>query len=552
MSFYIRKSVNLGPIRLTLSKSGVNTSVGVKGFRVGAGPRGTYVHVGTGGLYYRQTQSKGSPLPPEVSEPPTAPALHPSDGAVRVYGSADVSLLEDTRQSEVLNDLNTRAAQWPLLPVLLSIGLLFALWFIPQKSYSILGAGFISPLLSAAWVGGFFGLVIWTWIRHRANKTTLLLYDLEPDAAEAYRRLHDAVESTTSCSAVWSIDTKQGVSDWKRNAGASHLIQRKSVRANIQNPPNIRTNVSVPRLPAKRQEIYFLPDRLLILQGRRFASIGYDIVHVDATQQRFIEELAPHDATVVDKTYRYVNKNGGPDRRFKNNAQLPVCLYGQLHLSSSTGMDEMYQFSQPDPQIRLAEALADMARTVSQPSSTHSLVEVTSEAVPSKHSMFGTVFTTTPTAHILIGTLVSAIMVTGIHIFEPSLLKVPQTEASVSASVPTLHIAWNQDELHISATPPRNYEFGMAETGAPNGNGWMQEDCIENNICHNMINGRATIHHVDAPNQVSASSTLFQAKHTDNITYILRDGSTCWAGGQDTRYYQRQGCRILIISDSTD
>ena len=57
MGFYIRKSVSVGPFRLNLSKSGLGLSVGVKGFRVGVGPAGQYVHMGRGGIYYRKTFS---------------------------------------------------------------------------------------------------------------------------------------------------------------------------------------------------------------------------------------------------------------------------------------------------------------------------------------------------------------------------------------------------------------------------------------------------------------------------------------------------------------
>src|SRR5258708_34831833 len=55
LGFYIRKGFNFGPLRLNLSRSGLGASVGVKGARIGMGPRGTYVHLGRGGLYYRQT-----------------------------------------------------------------------------------------------------------------------------------------------------------------------------------------------------------------------------------------------------------------------------------------------------------------------------------------------------------------------------------------------------------------------------------------------------------------------------------------------------------------
>jgi hypothetical protein len=40
MGFYYRKSVNLGPFRVNLSKSGMGYSVGGRGFRVGTTPRG--------------------------------------------------------------------------------------------------------------------------------------------------------------------------------------------------------------------------------------------------------------------------------------------------------------------------------------------------------------------------------------------------------------------------------------------------------------------------------------------------------------------------------
>jgi len=41
-------------------------------------------------------------------------------------------------------------------------------------------------------------------------------------------------------------------------------------------------------------------------------------------------------------------KNGGPDRRFKNNRQLPICLYSELWFKSNTGLNEKIQISKPD------------------------------------------------------------------------------------------------------------------------------------------------------------------------------------------------------------
>ena len=60
MGWYLRKSFGIGPIRLNLSKSGLGLSAGIKGLRIGTGPRGSYMHGGREGLYYRQSlRSRG-------------------------------------------------------------------------------------------------------------------------------------------------------------------------------------------------------------------------------------------------------------------------------------------------------------------------------------------------------------------------------------------------------------------------------------------------------------------------------------------------------------
>lgn len=54
MGLYIRKSFRSGPIRINVSKSGLGVSAGIKGARIATGPRGTYLHGGRYGLYYRK------------------------------------------------------------------------------------------------------------------------------------------------------------------------------------------------------------------------------------------------------------------------------------------------------------------------------------------------------------------------------------------------------------------------------------------------------------------------------------------------------------------
>ncbi len=58
-----------------------------------------------------------------------------------------------------------------------------------------------------------------------------------------------------------------------------------------------------------------------------------------------IMEMAPADATVGGQAWKYVNKKGGPDRRFKDNRQLPICLFEEIGMVSDSGFKGLLQVS---------------------------------------------------------------------------------------------------------------------------------------------------------------------------------------------------------------
>jgi hypothetical protein len=55
MGIFLRKSFGSGPLRFNISKSGIGLSTGVKGFRVGIGPRGVGISGGRHGIYFRKS-----------------------------------------------------------------------------------------------------------------------------------------------------------------------------------------------------------------------------------------------------------------------------------------------------------------------------------------------------------------------------------------------------------------------------------------------------------------------------------------------------------------
>ena len=67
---------------------------------------------------------------------------------------------------------------------------------------------------------------------------------------------------------------------------------------------------------------------------------------MSAQVTKFVEsDRVPQDAQIIGQTWKYVNKSGKPDKRFKDNRELPICLYGEIELKSSFGLNTVIMFS---------------------------------------------------------------------------------------------------------------------------------------------------------------------------------------------------------------
>jgi hypothetical protein len=344
MAFYLRKSIRFGPLRLNLSKSGLGVSAGVKGLRIGTGPRGNYIHAGRGGIYYRKTlpskKTKEQAGPQGVRR---TPALQPETAeevseliGYRELESDSVVRMVDGDASELLDELNNRQQRKRVWPFVGTASVATLLWGFGITNVPLLLVGLVGTILATP--------VAALWDRRR--KTTVLLYNLEPELEEAYRRVYEQYEALKGCKRLWHIEGMGNFRDSKYHAGATHGIKRRSITPFDKAPKFIRTNVPVPTLPAGKQLLCFFPDRLLVFETNRVGAVPYHDLSIDIQSSRFIEdERVPSDAKVIDWTWQYVNKRGGPDKRFKDNKELPVVLYEELILTSDSGLEEHYQIS---------------------------------------------------------------------------------------------------------------------------------------------------------------------------------------------------------------
>ncbi|SCL15836.1 Protein of unknown function [Micromonospora nigra] len=347
MGFYLRTSLKAGPFRFNLSPSGVGVSAGVPGFRVGTGPRGNYVRVaGLGTTYF----GGGATAPISSGSPMPMPPATRNDGIVmQELSGAPVQQLVAAHPSDLISQIQAAARRHLLWPWVAASLTLLALISAP---YGLL---LLVPGLPGVW-----------WLRQRdlARRSVVVFYQVDDVPALNYERLITSSSFVSRVQRVWHVEA-EGALDTsyqrKVNAGAGALIRRSPAQLNLAGPPVLVTNIAVPSLHGKDRSVYFLPDRVIVRHGAQYAGFPYAAVNAHAQVQRFIEsDTPPADAPRVGTTWQYTNKSGGPDRRFKNNRQLPVMLYGRLTITSSEGLLIVWDFSRPDVAAELAEALCGM------------------------------------------------------------------------------------------------------------------------------------------------------------------------------------------------
>lgn len=335
MGFYLRKSISVGPIRFNFSKSGIGVSAGIKGLRFGTGPRGNYVHMGRGGLYYRKTLSNRPAAQKDSINNPEKDYI--SDVDMKEIESGSVSNMQDSSSVELLTEIQSKTSKMRIWPLCLFVGLFIA--FLLNKNN-------ISNTIVVIYYAIFFCTFVYSVYYDMMSKSVVVFYDFDDDAERLYQSLHDTFDKLCSSNKKWHVEAEGDVRDWKRNAGASKVIKRKDTIFTKNPHKYIKSNISIPKIGVGRQVLHFFPERVLVFDGCRVGAVSYSDLNISITNIRFIEDgSVPSDSKVVDRTWKYVNKKGGPDRRFNNNRELPIALYEDLHFSSKSGLNELIELS---------------------------------------------------------------------------------------------------------------------------------------------------------------------------------------------------------------
>ncbi len=338
MSFYLRKNlVKAGPLRINLNKTGLSVSGGVPGMRVGKGPQGAYVRMGRDGVYYRKTLST-KPRRPSAQPRSAAPQAQLVQAAPEADTKLAVMELAPAHPSDLVAHMNTAAR---------------------RRQHRFVTTLLYLPVVTIP-------LALWLRARFRARTTVAVFYDVEDHHAQKFEHLVGAFAQLQQCAGCWYITESARLATTQRrkaNSGASETVHRAPARLGTVGPKQLATNIIVPSIAAGSMTVHFLPDRVLVASGRQFVELPYATIAVRFDPERFIEaERVPKDAHKVGTTWRYVNVSGGPDKRYRDNRQLPIMEYGELRLSAGTSWRLRLQTSQPDAARVLAQGISQMAK----------------------------------------------------------------------------------------------------------------------------------------------------------------------------------------------
>lgn len=136
--------------------------------------------------------------------------------------SAPIDELVANSTIDIAQTLAAARSRWRRYKIMAMLSALFALgalmvagseWTVPPVAAFVLAAGVILILGSLA-------------IHGRESSTVSLEYELSAEHSSQLEALASAFHALASCGGIWNVPLEMQEPDWKRNAGASKLIQR--------------------------------------------------------------------------------------------------------------------------------------------------------------------------------------------------------------------------------------------------------------------------------------------------------------------------------------
>lgn len=204
-------------------------------------------------------------------------------------------------------------------------------------------------------------------ISHHRSSQKLLIEELKEKISDAYVKLTfadksqfekswlnciDSFDELMLSEKIWDLTYSEDVDSIKARTVAQHAIKRTTIpKERNKDLEFIRSDLK-PLFLANNNgpDLYFYPTFLILYKNReKFGIFDLRETFTEMKLTGYVEEESvPSDSEVIQHTWKKTNKDGSPDKRFKDNYQIPVVKYGNLTITSDSGLEESYMFSNAD------------------------------------------------------------------------------------------------------------------------------------------------------------------------------------------------------------
>lgn len=165
---------------------------------------------------------------------------------------------------------------------------------------------------------------------------------------QTYAHLEQCFAAMAKSVKIWDITAHRATNQFVERTVAGRTVERKPVKFDFSYNDLLKFEGQAMRLSnANGNDILLYPGMALI-PGRNgaFALIDFRELEITGQATQFHEtENVPRDSKVIGHTWAKCNKDGSPDRRFNGNYQIPIARYGNLTLTTDTGLNEEYILS---------------------------------------------------------------------------------------------------------------------------------------------------------------------------------------------------------------
>lgn len=203
-------------------------------------------------------------------------------------------------------------------------------------------------------------LVAW-----RAKTNIVLAIEASTNVLTAFANLVRSFDLLRQSNRIWDVTAQRGVHRLLERSNADRKVDRKIVTLSFTSSDLIKYSGRALKFDnVNGDDIFIYPGiALMPREDGVFALIDIKDLSLDFRVVRFTEdEEVPSDTQIVGLTWAKENRDGTPDRRFKDNYQMPVCMYGELFFQTETGVSEAYQFSRAEAARDFAVAFEELQK----------------------------------------------------------------------------------------------------------------------------------------------------------------------------------------------